>query len=128
MANLNATYNNVRIDGMLTVNKLRIKDDKSLNFTPKNQMSVSTDNSYTYTKEKNLLFNQTEDNGYGYGMLIDKDEVQFGYGTKEQFFNHSIKNGVTVDKDGVNIENMQSVQSIPEETIQTMLQDILQIS
>ena len=43
-------------------------------------MSVSTDNSYTYTKEKNLLFNQTEDNGYGYGMGYN----EYGYFLEQQ--------------------------------------------
>lgn len=120
MANANATFNNLTVKNMLTVEKLRLKDDKILNLTPKEKMSVTSDNIYNYTKNKHLIFNEVE-NGYGYGMLIDKNEVQFGYGTKTQFNNHNIANGITITKDGINIDGTQTIDSIPTDTINEIL-------
>ena len=117
MAN-NATFNDVRINGMLTVNQIRIKNDKTLNITPVDRLTITTNNMYSYIDNRYLLFNRV-DGEYGYGMSIDNDEIQLGYGTEEQFNSHKVQNALKINIDGINVN--ANVESIPSDEIASML-------
>lgn len=112
------TFQNVNITGTLNVNKIKIGNDSILNLTPTKKLIITTQNVHTFVDNYLVFTKVTGD--YGFGMRIDKEKVQIGYGTKQQFNDHTVENALTVTPEKINVK--ADIDVIPSDEIDEMLQ------
>ncbi len=118
MAYKKMTYDILKINKYIQVNDIRVGKDQNLYLTPQKKLEIITEKAVLNIQKRYLLFTPHIDN-VGFGVLIDNDSIQLGYGTREQFETHSIENGITFDTTGPSIPAVE-VESIPIETIDDM--------
>lgn len=115
----------LKVSKYIDTKSIRIGSDTDLYITPTNKMVVQSNESEFDLGSKFLLFIEKE-NQYGFGIYIDKNEVQVGYGTKANFQSHNLLQGLIITQDsiiGPTIETTDT-EAIPLSEIDNMIEAI----
>lgn len=105
----------------LFANSIKIGSDTDLYITPRNKMSIQSNTSEIKSSENFLIFVGNEGEA-GFGISIDKEQAQIGYGTKEDFQNHQLSQALTVTQSGTNsnTDNNTSDNSELQKTVEEL--------
>ena len=113
----------LKVSKLIEAKSIKIGSDTDLYITPREKFIVESRNAVFELKSKFLSFVEIDETKYGFGILIDKDEIQLGYGTREQFANHSLQNGLEITKTGAIIPSVETA-AIPVEDVISIVDTI----
>jgi len=114
----------LKVSQRIEAKSIKLGSDTDLYITPKEKFIViSKEASFDISQKFFSFVPLTDGNRYGFGVRIDNEQVQIGYGTKQQFDNHAIQNGITITKDGAIIPSADVVP-IPVDTVRNMVNTI----
>ncbi len=114
----------LEVTRQIKAKSIRIGSDTDLRITPKEKLIVESKNAIFELAGKFLTFVPLSDgNEYGFGVYVDKESVQLGYGTRIQFNNHALVNGIEITESGAVVPT-PDILSIEDSSIINMVNTI----
>ena len=111
-------YDVLTVTKQLNVKEIKVTNDKKLRLSPQEKMTVESKKTDFDLEDKFSLFIERAEK-YGFGVYVDKEKAQIGYGTREQFDNHEVGIGLIFSTNGISGTSIEQKdpEPIPDEEI-----------